>query len=245
MPQTRWILDGKRKGTSSVEEVIESAVKEQFAEIGAVKFLASGREDHNVRMLGSGRPFALELIDPKILSVPQFSLEIFAKAVERVSTNLGAPVQVLHLRIADKNALKQVDAAAETKSKIYSCVVWFQRPLSPSDVEKINSIKDLLIEQSTPVRVMHSRSLLVRKRNVHTLHLTLLNPHFGVLTISTAAGTYIKEFVHGDFGRTYPNLGSLLTTRADILQLDVLDIALEDGAEGEEEKEKVSCDIVV
>ena len=33
--------------------------------------------------------------------------------------------------------------------------------------------------------------------------------------------SYIKEFVHGDFGRTKPNLGDLLNTETDILQLDV------------------------
>ena len=33
--------------------------------------------------------------------------------------------------------------------------------------------------------------------------------------------SYIKEFVHGDFGRTKPNLGQLLNTESDILQLDV------------------------
>lgn len=33
--------------------------------------------------------------------------------------------------------------------------------------------------------------------------------------------SYIKEFAHGDFGRTKPNLGDLLNTETDILQLDV------------------------
>ena len=32
---------------------------------------------------------------------------------------------------------------------------------------------------------------------------------------------YIKEFVHGDFGRTRPSLGTLLNTTCDILELDV------------------------
>lgn len=33
--------------------------------------------------------------------------------------------------------------------------------------------------------------------------------------------SYIKEFVHGDFGRTKPNIGSLMNMTADILELDV------------------------
>lgn len=32
---------------------------------------------------------------------------------------------------------------------------------------------------------------------------------------------YIKEFVHGDFGRTKPSLGTLLNTTCDILELNV------------------------
>ena len=32
---------------------------------------------------------------------------------------------------------------------------------------------------------------------------------------------YIKEFVHGDFRRTCPSLGTLLETEVDIVELDV------------------------
>ena len=32
---------------------------------------------------------------------------------------------------------------------------------------------------------------------------------------------YVKEFVHGDFGRTKPSLGTLLHMETDILELDV------------------------
>jgi tRNA pseudouridine synthase 10 len=42
------------------------------------------------------------------------------------------------------------------------------------------------------------------------------------LDIKAQAGTYIKEFVHGDFGRTQPSLGHLLGgVHVDILALDV------------------------
>ena len=41
------------------------------------------------------------------------------------------------------------------------------------------------------------------------------------LTLCTQAGTYVKEFVHGDFGRTKPNLCSILGCEVDIIALDV------------------------
>ena len=48
--------------------------------------------------------------------------------------------------------------------------------------------------------------------------------HF-YLHLVTQAGTYIKEFVHGDFG--VPNMCELLAQDVDILTLDVLEIRLE------------------
>ena len=41
------------------------------------------------------------------------------------------------------------------------------------------------------------------------------------LYLKTQAGTYVKEFVHGDLGRTRPNISELLGFPADILALDV------------------------
>jgi len=44
------------------------------------------------------------------------------------------------------------------------------------------------------------------------------------LHVLASAGTYIKEFVHGDLGRTVPNVGQILQTESDILQLDVTNV---------------------
>jgi hypothetical protein len=53
---------------------------------------------------------------------------------------------------------------------------------------------------------------------------TQLSAHFMELHLTTSAGTYVKEFVHGDLGRTVPSIGSLLQCAADILQLDVMGV---------------------
>ena len=46
------------------------------------------------------------------------------------------------------------------------------------------------------------------------------------LHITTSAGTYVKEFVHGDFNRTKPSLKTLLGVDTDILALDVMEVQL-------------------
>lgn len=48
-----------------------------------------------------------------------------------------------------------------------------------------------------------------------------------ILDIVTQAGTYIKELVHGEFGRTSPSICSTIGQWIDIVALDVLAIDLD------------------
>lgn len=63
--------------------------------------------------------------------------------------------------------------------------------------------------------------MLNRTRFIYQLSAVALNEHYFVLSLVTSAGTYVKEFVHGDLGRTVPSISSILGAHADILQLDV------------------------
>ena len=49
----------------------------------------------------------------------------------------------------------------------------------------------------------------------------MVDDHHFRIGLETEAGTYIKEFVHGDLGRTQPNLKEILGKEVDILKLDV------------------------
>jgi tRNA pseudouridine synthase 10 len=96
-----------------------------------------------------------------------------------------------------------------------------------------------VLRQRTPVRVLHRRSLMERRKVVHAARTQRLGPHFFLLHLVTSAGTYVKEFVHGDLGRTRPSVGELLgeaaggtRVAADILMLDVTGIVSGAGAEG-------------
>lgn len=61
LSQTPWVLDGQRMGDSSVEECIGDVALPFFRGKG-YKFHTAGREDVDVRMLGNGRPFILEIL---------------------------------------------------------------------------------------------------------------------------------------------------------------------------------------
>ena len=69
---------------------------------------------------------------------------------------------------------------------------------------------------------MHRRSLKTREKTIIKMNARLINPHYIELRLVSSGGTYIKEFIHSDFGRTSPSLSTILDCKIDILQLDVL-----------------------
>jgi tRNA U54 and U55 pseudouridine synthase Pus10 len=66
------------------------------------------------------------------------------------------------------------------------------------------------------------RTVMTRQRLISALSATIIDPYHFRLRLTTQAGAYVKEFVHGDFGRTKPNLTMILDRFVDILELDVL-----------------------
>lgn len=125
------------------------------------------------------------------------------------------------LQIVTREAMSRMKEGEEEKTKSYTALVWTQKPIQREDISFIDDIKDLTLDQKTPLRVLHRRALAVRQRAIHNMSTRFLDSHHFYLRLKTQAGTYIKEFVHGDFGRTNPNLCQLLKTDTDILELDV------------------------
>ena len=123
----------------------------------------------------------------------------------------------------------------ETKRKYYGCYCWAKSKDNVTEIlRKIEFPVE--IQQATPLRVLHRRPNIVRSKTIHSLQVQpLSSPEdsgshgtedgcYFYLTLSTQAGTYVKEFVHGDLQRTKPSIASMLGCRADLLELDCLGI---------------------
>jgi len=211
-----------------------------------VKFHGSGREDLNVRMLlypthnkeqwkeTGGRPFVCEVIDARCMPSSQ-DLEKVVTAVNRSQEMINEEqrcfgqnpngVGISELSFCPAKAFSNLQADTEDKVKCYGCLCWIEREI----VQEGNDLKltlgkltfPLELQQSTPIRVLHRRSAAVRVRHVLSLHVSeVVDEHHVRLHLSTSAGTYVKEFVHGDLGRTTPNLSTILGCKTDILELD-------------------------
>ncbi|XP_038133929.1 putative tRNA pseudouridine synthase Pus10 [Cyprinodon tularosa] len=216
LPQTPWVIDGERRMESSVEELIAAPILSAFRADG-FNFSSSGREDVDVRTLGNGRPFAMELLNPHRCRFSKAEMKQLQETINESSEK----VKVRDLQIVTREAMSRMKEGEEEKTKSYTALVWTQKAIEKEDIAFIDDIKDLTLDQKTPLRVLHRRALAIRQRVIHSMNARFVDPHHFYLGLKTQAGTYIKEFVHGDFGRTKPNLCQLLKTDTNILELDV------------------------
>ncbi|MEE9164421.1 MAG: tRNA pseudouridine(54/55) synthase Pus10 [Thermoplasmata archaeon] len=226
MPQTRWPCSECRgvgcatceyRGTryeTSVEEVIAAAVMPQLEGEGH-RFHGMGREDIDARMLGRGRPFVFEIQRPR-----RRSLDYEAVANE---VNRGGQVHVAGLRLSSKEEVVAIKALRSEKS--YRVQVRLGTAASLAKVqEAVAALKDKKIVQRTPARVSHRRADRERVKRVVDAEVLRVDGTEVELRIRAEAGTYIKELVHGDEGRTRPSLAALLGTEAYVERLDVLEV---------------------
>nr|XP_033792967.1 putative tRNA pseudouridine synthase Pus10 [Geotrypetes seraphini]XP_033792968.1 putative tRNA pseudouridine synthase Pus10 [Geotrypetes seraphini] len=216
LPQTPWVIDGERKMESSVEELISQHLVDAF-KADSFNFSSSGREDVDVRTLGKGRPFAIELVNPHRT---QFTAQEM-KEIQQVINSSSDKIAVRDLQLVTREAVGHMKEGEEEKTKCYNALIWTEKLILKTDIEFLDDLKELQIAQKTPLRVLHRRPLAIRPRVIHTMKTEYVDAHRFRLHLKTQAGTYIKEFVHGDFGRTKPNIGSMMKTTADILELDV------------------------
>ena len=233
IPQTRWFCRACRgigcercdftgkMYPESVEELISDSLLNEFKGTDLVLH-GSGREDIDARMLGSGRPFVLEIKEPKRRNV---DLRI---AEETVNTDNTGKIGVTDLQYVKKGMVAKLKNAKADKT--YQVNVEFR---TTDDTVREDSVKNALdalcgvvIEQQTPTRVAHRRADLVRKRKVATARLVSFTAeaHRAVIELKCDAGLYIKELISGDKGRTKPSLNALLGVEAEVTELDVLDV---------------------
>jgi tRNA pseudouridine synthase 10 len=228
IPQTRWYcIECRGKGcekcnytgkmyATSVEELIAEPFVE-IAEGSKAVLHGSGREDIDARMLGSGRPFVLEIQNPKKRGLNLRELE------EIVNSQAGGKIVVSDLRFADLNDIEKIKKASFNKT--YRAKIEFEGEVEEERlVNALRSISNTVIMQKTPERVKHRRADILRKRRTFDVRLLLCRNRIAVVEIDAESGLYIKELISGDNGRTSPSLSEVLNNYARVSKLDVIKV---------------------
>ena len=230
IPQTRWpcrSCRGRDGGCESCEGTgqqypnsVQSLVCEPLVSaLGASSdsFHGMGREDIDVRCLGTGRPFVAELKSPMIRN-PQFE-----ELTKQINEAAEGKIEIDRLRFSNKPEVARIK---ETKAeKSYTIRFSSNHDLTPEEVEKrINNLSGQTLKQQTPQRVAHRRADKVRTRKVVEIEEIIVDGDEVQFDVRCESGTYVKELVHSDEGRTTPSVAGVLEADCEVLWLDVKDI---------------------
>jgi len=197
----------------SVASIICRAFSRAFG--GKCIFKGAGREDVDVRTLGNGRPFIVEVKRPKRRNV---DLKEVAKEI-----NAGGKVEVLNLRFVSAKEAEEV--LTKNHRKEYLALVLVEEGVTPMEAEEVaKRLTGLEIHQRTPWRVRKARADKVRVKKVYEAEARWLDEKHFELRLVTDGGLYIKELISGDRGRTKPSVSDLLGKKAWCERLDVLNI---------------------
>ncbi len=230
IPQSRWDCgecNGKgcdscggtgRKYQDSVSEYIGIPAKDALKG-SKFKVHAAGREDIDVLMLGNGRPFVIEVSKPKIRTP---DLE---KLTSHINEHSEGKVEVTNLESSTRKRFQQLKSEASKNVKEYQAIIQTEEEVTEEDLARAaERLTGVTIEQRTPNRVAHRRSDLVRKKQVIEVKLKKTESEKIEGFFRVQGGTYVKELISGDEGRTSPSVTEVLGTSCICIQLDVIGI---------------------
>jgi tRNA pseudouridine synthase 10 len=206
----------------SVEELTAPVVEDVMDGVDTL-FHGAGREDVDARMLGTGRPFVVEVKEPRRRRVDVDRLEADVNAFA------DGAVEVEGLRLATYEMVERVKRL--DASKTYRAAVAFDDDIEADALDAaLASLDGATVEQDTPSRVDHRRASMTRTREVYNADGEFEDPRHATVEIHGAGGLYVKELVSGDDGRTEPSLAGLLGVGARVTALDVLAVEGEAGS---------------
>ncbi len=216
IPQNPWPEMGPDE--PSIETLITAPIIGAAKAEGAVLH-AAGREDVDVRTLGRGRPFIVEVKKPR-------KRHLDLKALEReINERASGLIEVEGLKFTTRDMVSRLKAFAEIARKTYRARVVFKEPVSEEDARLLERVfKKIQIRQRTPLRVAHRRADKVRVKTVYAMKAEKTGERELTLTIVCQGGLYVKELIHGDRGRTKPSVAEVLGKEVESITLDVIDI---------------------
>jgi len=230
IPQTRWpcrSCRGREGGCDACEGTgrqYQHTIQDLVGDLLTIEFQAvdnafhgMGREDIDVRCLGSGRPFVVELKSPRRRTTDLDAM------VEKVNSAADGMIEISGLRPSNKPEVARIKQTKAEKS--YTICFRTETKLEEDEIRtRIGSLSGKMLEQRTPQRVSHRRADKVRKRKVISIANVTFDGDEIQFSVRCESGTYVKELVHSDEGRTTPSVAEILEAECEVIRLDVEDI---------------------
>ena len=228
IPQTKWPCT-KCKGRGCEEcnftgkqypESVEELISEHFLKLTKgreAKFHGAGREDIDVLMLGSGRPFVLEIKEPRIRNLDLAEIE------EKINEINEGKTAYHGLKLCERPRKAEIKQSSPDTYKVYNAIVKCDEAFDEDKLDELLELDE--IQQQTPLRVLRRRTDMVRIKHVLDLSYEIIDDRTFSMKIKTEGGLYIKELISGDEGRSQPNVSEILGVNAICEQLDVIEVS--------------------
>ena len=228
IPQTKWPCT-KCKGRGCEEcnftgkqypESVEELISEHFLKLTKgreAKFHGAGREDIDVLMLGSGRPFVLEIKEPRIRNLDLAEIE------EKINEINEGKTAYHGLKLCERPRKAEIKQSSPDTYKVYNAIVKCDEAFDEDKLKELLELDE--IQQQTPLRVLRRRADMVRVKHVLDLSYEIIDDNTFSMKIKTEGGLYIKELISGDEGRSQPNVSEILGVNAICEQLDVIEVS--------------------
>jgi tRNA pseudouridine synthase 10 len=215
--QSIWITPKKIKLVPlSVEEAANSCLDYLMA--SKVVIHAAGREDVDVRMLGSGRLLVLEIKRPQRRNIMISSLE------HCLNTRSEWVKFRLEKKISREEA-RRIKLSDKIHRKIYRALIHSESGFSDEDAGLLEKkFNNVTVRQRTPTRVLRRRADIVRSKKVFWVKARVLGGKWMEVFIATEGGLYVKELVTGDNKRTTPSFSEAIAKPLLVAELDVVQI---------------------
>jgi len=201
----------------SVEQLITRPIRERLEGTDTV-FNTAGREDDDVGVLGSGRPFVVEVKEPRRRPP---DLERLQAEIDEAG---GDAIEVEGLSLATKGMVEHLTQTPIRQT--YRLTVAFHTSVSENDfTAAIAALDGATVRQ----QIEREGRTVDRIRTLGEVTGELRDETEATIEVDSMGGIGLEALMRGGDGRIDPNLAALLDTEVEVTGMDVL------AVEGEEE----------
>ncbi len=183
----------------SIETIIQKTLS-NYIKSDRIVFTWYGSEDDNSQVLGKGRLFLIQLINPRNRTIK----------INKVFTNNG-----ISFKIIEKNDfIENVKRNFRIKNKIF---IKASNPINKIHLTKLMKLNNSIIRYCYKSKIIYKKIYYIRFKKLDPFHL--------IINIECDSGLFLRQFIEG---RNFiePNISSVLSNQCECLKFDIMNISI-------------------
>jgi tRNA pseudouridine synthase 10 len=191
--------DQKILKKQSIEAMIQKTLS-NYIKFDRIVFTWYGSEDDNSQVLGKGRLFLIQLINPRNRTIK----------INKVFTNNGISFKI----IEKSDFIENVKRNFRIKNKIF---IKASNPINQIHLSKLMKLNNSIIRYCYKSKLIYKKIYYIRFKKLDPFHL--------IINIECDSGLFLRQFIEG---RNFiePNISSVLSNQCECLKFDIMNISI-------------------